>query len=113
MKKIVLFILISIAASGQAIAEDVKAAERYQREAEYYKRQAENYQRDAESYLREARSKENDAAYYMRNKNYSRARDCFRDAASKMDWYQTKIDAARRAASNAEDYYKRAADALR
>ena len=95
------------------MAQDQSAAERYQREAEYYQRQAESYQRDAESYLRDAKRKESDAAYYLRNKKYDRARDCYRSAAGAMDRYQTKIDAASRAASTAEDYLKRAADALR
>ncbi len=93
--------------------QDPVAAERYQREAEYYQRQAESYQRDAESYLRDAKRKENDAAYYLRNKKYDRARDCYKSAANAMDWYQTKIDAASRSASTAENYLKRAADALR
>lgn len=113
MKKIMLVFVLCLCGVSVSLAENPQAAERYQREAEYYQRQAESYARDAESYLRAAKSKENDAAYYLRNKKYDKARDYFREAASKMDWYQDKLDAARRAASTAEDYLRRAADALR
>ncbi len=113
MKSVFIAIVFCLCASSGSMAQDQPAAERYQREAEYYQRQAESYQRDAESYLRDAKRKESDAAYYLRNKKYDRARDCYRSAAGAMDRYQTKIDAASRAASTAEDYLKRAADALR
>lgn len=113
MKSVFIAIVFCLCAANGSMAQDHSAAERYQREAEYYQRQAESYQRDAESYLRDAKRKESDAAYYLRNKKYDRARDCYRSAAGAMDRYQTKIDAASRAASTAEDYLKRAADALR
>lgn len=114
MKRIFIAALFCIVTTTVAIAkEDPKAAERYQREAEYYQRQAEGYCRDAESYLRDARRKENDAAYYLRNEDYGRARDCYRSAATAMDWYRTKINSAERATATAQDYLKRAADALR
>lgn len=113
MKSVFIAIVFCLCAANGSMAQDPSAAERYQREAEYYQRQAESYQRDAESYLRDAKRKESDAAYYLRNKKYDRARDCYRSAAGAMDRYQTKIDAASRAASTAEDYLKRAADALR
>lgn len=113
MKKFVISVVLCFCSVTVCFGEDPSAAARYQREAEYYQRQAESYARDAESYLRAAKSKENDAAYYLRNKRYDKARDYFREAANKMDWYQDKLDAARRAASTAEDYLKRAADALR
>lgn len=113
MKSVFIAIVFCLCAASGSMAQDKPAAERYQREAEYYQRQAESYQRDAESYLRDAKRKKSDAAYYLRNKKYDRARDCYRSAAGAMDRYQTKIDAASRAASTAEDYLKRAADALR
>lgn len=113
MKSVFIAIVFCLCAANGSMAQYQSAAERYQREAEYYQRQAESYQRDAESYLRDAKRKESDAAYYLRNKKYDRARDCYRSAAGAMDRYQTKIDAASRAASTAEDYLKRAADALR
>lgn len=113
MKRQIFAIILLIAGTAVSMAEDSAAAERYQREAEYYQRQAESHQRDAESYLRDAKSKERDAAYYIRNKKYDRARDSFRSAANAMDRYESRMQAAARSASTAEDYLKRAADALR
>lgn len=106
-------IFIFLVATQAALAADPSSAERYQREAEYYQRQAESYQRDAESYMRDAKSYTRDAAYYLRNKNLDRARDYYRKAANAMDRYTDKLKSAQRAAANAEDYLKRAADALR
>ncbi|MDE6317321.1 MAG: hypothetical protein K2L73_02845 [Muribaculaceae bacterium] len=113
MKRLIFSGIICAVSVLTTIAADPSAAERYQREAEYYQRQAESCQRDAESYMREAKSHIREAGYYLRNKNYDRARDYYRKAANSMDWYETKIKSAERAASNSEDYLKRAADALR
>lgn len=93
-------------------AEDSQQAQRYVKEAEYYQRQAESYRSDAESYLRKAKSAESDAAYYLRNKRYDKARDCCRKAADAMDNYQNWLNSACNSASKAEDYLRKAANAL-
>lgn len=91
---------------------DIRQAERYTREAEYYQKKAENYRREAQYYVKEAERYQREVAYYTRHNKPDRARDYTRKVEDAMDRYRTQMRYAANADERAADYLKRAARLL-
>ena len=107
------WMLFTLPLHAQSRDADIKQAQAYQREAEYYTRRALNYEREADYYNRQAQNHLREAAYYTKKNKINQAKyeqQKAKRATERSEYYDRK---ARTARNQAQSLLKKAERALR